>query len=247
MRLYFTLFIMLFNIHESISQWNVQVGNEFGVSKVAYTSTPLGEDIQNNRLYRTSIIGEFHVKNGLLLSINGGFGWHIVNYEYVIESDFSGEPTINSRDFKGTIQNYRVGISFGYLFNLNERSQLALKLNYNQFVVNRISIRESNYTIYSNSEYNNQPEILVEEYDPLIDTEEIGYKNKLKKENRSLSLDLSFRQQIKSFFVAPSISYSFYDMVMWSNPSLIAKANHNYLIGISLGYIFPQKSGKNEK
>lgn len=248
MNLYKIIFCFLaLNSFFVFGQWNVQLGHEYGVSKVVYHSTPQGEDDENNQLHRFKIVGEYQFNNGFIVALNSGVDWHVIDYEYNTESTISGFPSTVSRNIIGTIQNYRVGFSVGYLFNISENSKIGLNLGYDQFFVNKVLIKESNYTtnIYTGSD--SEPHISSQEFQPLINLEEIGYQNKLRKKNKNLVFSLSYRFKMANFFISPSIVYSPFSRLLWSNPAVIPKSQHIYLFGLNIGYTFPQKNNYNEK
>lgn len=223
-------------------QWNVQLGHEYGFAKVAYSSTPKGEDDENNRLHRFKIVGEYEFNSGFVVALNSGVDWHVIDYEYTTEDNISGFPSTVSRNLIGTIQNYRIGFSLGYFFNISKNSKIGLNLSYDQFFVNDVLIKESNYTRTLHDESNNQTNISIQEFKPLINLDEIGHQNKLRKENKNLVFSISYRYTINDFFISPSLIFSPFSRVLWNNPAVNPKWQNIYLFGLNLGYTFPSKN-----
>ena len=239
--------LLILNSLFSLCQWGLFLGHDLGFSKVTYhTKKPIGSIDENHKIHRFKLFGEFQFKNNIVISTNTGLDWQLINHSYTSEGHFSGLPSRQTRDIKGFIKSYRLGISLGYYFPINENNKLGVNLGYDQYFVTKFNIKQSNY-IREVFDENNDIQIFTKEFKPLINPEAIGYKNKVIRENRHIILSLRYQYEFNKFNISPSFSFFPFNNVLWRNPAVIPKFQNVFLFGVNFGYTLPQKSKNNEK
>lgn len=246
---------IVFNSHAIIAQWNIQTGYDFGVFTTDYYGSHLlNKKESSHYLHRLNAKTEYQFKNNFFLSFNSGIDYHDVqhNLQTIEGAVFDGstmEQHSNSIHHS-TLQSYRLGLSLGYRYSINNVASFLFSINYDQFFINRIKNKKSSYTVnyYSSSEV--EDNILYysgEEYRTMIDLREIGYRNKFKRANRYIIFSIGYRYQKGDFFMNPSIGFSPRNNNLVGSASVIPKQQNLFLFGINFGYTLPKKTNKNEK
>jgi hypothetical protein len=249
---YKILFLFLIYNFVSIGQFNIQAGYDYGFFK-PNLSKELEEVIKsahfyqhNSSLHRLSLVNEYILKNKLIISVNSGIGIYNIDYKSIFRSNNLGGSSENISIHSSSTQTFRLGISLGYQLELNSRSSLIFKTEYDQHFVNRISIKES----YNLTNLYDVPVNEIDFVEPSYYAKKIlptsfanrGFKNKLIKENGNLIFSLRYRYLLnQNFFACTSFSFS------PSNVGFFNQGQHMFLLGINLGYIFPLKDSKNDK
>ncbi|MGM0477911.1 MAG: hypothetical protein ACQERC_01725 [Bacteroidota bacterium] len=239
------LFILafIFTAFFSYGQWNVQTGYDFGTFTIPKTQRK-----NFNNLHRFSLIGEYIFSNEISVNINTGIDLHKIDYQAVNTI----EPTSNySKEFithnNINIQNFKFGLSMGYNFILNNNSSIKVSLNYDHYFVNRLTIKESysiinSYSVPTDEIESNEPLSKVHEFSPELDYERFGYKNTFVLSNNNVSLSIGYRYRLGSVFINSSIRFS-----PLNTGFVLFRRQNLFLIGVNLGYTFPQKDGTDEK
>ena len=239
------------SIFSSFGQWNVQTGYDLGVFTNDYYdySELLKEKEASHLLHRLNVKLEYQLKNNLLISMNSGVDFHDVKHDllFTLESIYSGtEMKQHNRSIHhSTIQNYKIGLSVGYMYSFNDFSSISFGVNYDQFFVNRVKNQKSYHIIEYYSDFETQNSKLQfrdEKYTSMIDQNEIGNGNKFKVNNRLIIFSLSYRYQIDDFFINSSAGLSFRNNNLVGTASFIPKPQNLFLFGINFGYTLPQKS-----
>lgn len=246
------LCILLLVANMSIAQLNIQTGYDFGVFITDYYGSEVLSKVDNShRIHRINGKLEYQIKKSLLIGLNTSLDIHNIRHHLenkgnnVGSSSFQKEKSIHH----SKIQSNRLGLSIGYQYLLNSTSSLYFSINYDQFIINKVNIIKSEHIVerflLSDVE-NNNPYQTRREHRSMIDLNEIGYRNKLTKDNRHIVFSLGYRYYKGNFFVSPSIS------VTTKNKSLvrtfiIPKRQNLFLFGVNFGYTFPQKNKNNEK
>ncbi|PHR43960.1 MAG: hypothetical protein COA32_15610 [Fluviicola sp.] len=251
----FALLLIIFISNISFSQWNIQAGYDFGVFTTDYhESHLLSKKEDSHHLHRINGRLEYQFKNNFLISLNTGVNIHEVRSELqsLKNTNFSGNSVVRNRTSinHSILQTYRVGLSIGYNFSFNDISSIFFTLNYDHFFINKITNKQSSFitNYYSTSDVeNDNPLYTVNEYRAMIDLDEIGYRNKFKKENSHIIFSLGYRHQIRNFFISPSLGWSpinnsFVDPIL-----VVPLPQTMFLFSLNLGYTFNKKNNKNEK
>jgi hypothetical protein len=230
----------------SLGQFTIQTGYDFGhFTRSEVKQRPL------NSLNRLNVTNEYIFNNNIIVSINTGIDFHHFNYDIHNRTTFlSGNSSIEEYNYgRINIQNYRLGFSLGYQLAISNSSSILLKGSYDQYFVNNILIKESykitsHYDVPANQIDNTNPISTIREFDPLINLDHVGFRNKFLKENRSIIFSLQYRYQFDKCFIAPSIGYS-----PWNRGSLGRSGRNILFFGFNLGYTLPfskEKTKENE-
>lgn len=239
--IFLCLLILAFN---SSAQWNILTGYDFG----SHTNAAAKQK-GFNYLHRININNEYIFIDKITFSLNSGVDFHQIDYKY--NTRMTNPSGNSSREYfyssEIDIQNFRLGFSLGYLFNINDASSIHCNFSYDQYFVNNVSIKESYiitnlYDVPSNEIDNNEPNSSSNEFFELIDLSRFGYKNRFLKENRNIIFSLGYRYRFDNFFISPSIGFS------PRNHGFILSTGQNlFLFGVNFGYTLPQKSKNDEK
>ena len=246
--------INCFNIS---SQWNTQIGysigfldNKYSKGYESYLMSLENKDI-SQLLHRLNFRLEYQLENNLSFAVNSGIDVHRVYRDlHNIRESSDSQLEIRSRHIHNSlIQNYKIGLSVGYLFQLNDVSSIGLEVQYDHFFVNQIRIKTSSQTLehYAISDSpSDKPLISSKSYVDMIDFDKVGYKNRFAWDNRYFLFKLGYRFQKKNMFFHPSIGYSYFVLQNFVRPPSVSYQNL-FLINFNIGYTLPQKSKNNEK
>lgn len=240
----------------SYGQWNVQTGYDFGFFTNNYhdQSELLEEKEASHLLHRFNLGLEYQLKNNFLFSVNSGVDIHNIKHNllFTLESIYSGTQMkqYNRSIHHSIIQNYKAGLSIGYLYSINTSSSIIIEVNYDQFFVNKINNKISSHIIEYYSDFetqNSELQLRDEKYTSMIDLNEIGYGNEFIVNNKLIIFSLNYRYQKGDFFINSSAGFSFRNNNLVKTATFIPKPQNLFLFGINLGYIFPQKDKNDEK
>lgn len=251
------VFFMLFNFLNVFGQWNTQIGYGIGFFNNKYSKeyeihlmSLENKDI-SQLIHRLNFKFEYQLKNNLLFAVNTGIDFHSVYRDlYNIQESSISQLEIHSRHIHNSlIQSYKIGLSFGYLFQINDISGIGLELQYDHFFVNQIRIKTSSYTLehYAISDNSNdKPLISSTSYADMIDFDAIDYKNRFNWNNRYFLITLGYRFRKENIFFHPSLSFSYFILRDFVSPPSVSYQNL-FLMNFSIGYTFPQKTKHDEK
>lgn len=240
------LILLLFVFKISFGQWNVQTGYDFGFFRTDYQgSEALSTEEDSHNLHRINVKLEYQFKNNFLVSLNTGANIHNVSHDLktIKNTNFDGNSVVRHRTsiHNSTLQTYRIGLSIGYNFSINNSSSVIVSVNYNQFFFNKVTNKRSlfitNYYLSSDGE-KSDPIYTENEYQDMIDLDEIGYRNKFKKENKHLVFSLGYRHQIRDFFINPTLGLSLLNNSLVKPEFIIPKRQTLFLFGLNIGYTF---------
>lgn len=235
---------LVLNFHLVSGQWNIQTGYDFGTFTI-----PVTQRKNFNKIHRVNLVGEYIFKNNILVNLNTGVDFHLIDYHSTSRiTDPSGNNSTESISTKDiNIQNFRIGLSLGYQFKINNISSIKLNLSYDQYFVNHLVINESfriknSYDVPADEIDYNEPNIQTYEFSPRLDYQRFGYRNKFVIDNRNIIFSLGYRHQMDNFFVNPSLGFS-----PLNTGFILFRRQNLFLFGINLGFTLPQKNKNNEK
>lgn len=238
-----------------LGQFNVQIGYDFGFFTTDYHGSHLlNKEDDLHRLHRLNGKLEYHFQNNLIIALDAGINVHNVRHNLlIIENAVFAGSVVEQHSISvhhSTFQAFRTGLSVGYKFDIGKTSSILFTVNYAQFFFNRVIIRQSysaiNYYLTSDVE-NMDPDYSFEKHTPMINLNEIGYRNKFKNQNKHIIFSLGYRYHHNDFFINPSLSFSPSNNSLVSPASVIPRTQSLFLFGVSVGYTFPQKNKSDEK
>lgn len=246
------LWILLFlfsciNGFSCYGQWNIQSGYDFGT----FTFTnPFNTDQGLNIVNRLNVVGEYELPNNISFSLNCGYDFQKIDYKKAKRyNHYNGTQSyedIYRQDID--IQKYRLGLSFGYSIDIKDVSSVQIKLSYDQFFVNKISINQlydvkNSYLVSSSEIDGHEPVTSTKSFSSrFFKMDRIGYKNEFLIKNRHIVLSIHYKYNFQNYFLSPSIGFS-----PWNKGIVLPDGRNLYVVGIRLGYTFPQKSKKDAR
>jgi hypothetical protein len=149
--LYLTALLLISNL--SRGQWNIQTGYDFGFFTTDYQGNHLlSKEEDSHYTHRINGRFEYQSKNNFLVSLNTGINIHDVRHDLQTRknTDFSGNSVVRHRTsiHHSTLQAYRLGLSIGYKFSINNISSIILSLNYDHFFMNKVTNKERKLLYY---------------------------------------------------------------------------------------------------
>lgn len=251
------LYCCLINCFNISSQWNTQIGygigffdNKYSKEYESFLMSLENKDI-SQLLHRLNFKFEYQLENNLLFAVNSGIDVHRVyrDLHYIWESS-DGQLENRSRYLHNSMfQNYKIGLSVGYLFQINDVSGIGLEVQYDHFFVNRIRTKTSYNMLEHHETIDNlgdTPLISSESYVDMIDFDKIGYRNRFVRNNRYFLFTLGYRFWKENIFFYPSVSYSYFVLQNFVRPPSVSYQNL-FLINFNFGYTLPQKNKNDEK
>lgn len=244
-----SVLVICYNV---FGQFNVQTGYNFGFFHTKYYVPELLSKTDNaHRINRLNLELEYQFKKKLLIGLNTGVDFNDIRHHLETKGDNVGVSSFKIAEsiHHSKIQTFRLGLSIGYQYLFKNASSLCFSVNYDQFFINSVNIIKSEYikSLSSATEAeNNAPYLTIVEHRAMIDLNEIGYRNKIKKDNRYIIFSLEYRYYWECFFVSTSMAIS----TKTTNPVRsfsLPKPQNLFLFGVNIGYTFSKNSEKDEK
>lgn len=230
-------------------QLNIQTGYDFGLLLSPKPTPPFSLDSRWENAHRFNLNSEYTFRNRILITLNTGFDVQNIDFKSrrVSENNYGGVD-INEGEIIARIQNYRIGFSVGYDIKINEKSSIIVKLSYDQYFINKITVYESTasfkrFHVPEDQINNTQPETTIETFHDSYNSESIGYPNMFRRDNNHIYLSLEYRYNFTHFNVNPFFGYSPFIKRIFP-----VSDNLNYfLFGFRLGYEIPLSKEKTKQ
>lgn len=225
------------------SQFNILTGYDYGLIQLEkITSATTDEKVKWNSVQRFNSNVEYLLPSKFLFSLDLGVDTYHKRIKYVSTQ----KNIVEKRSVNAKIITLRNQLSFGYLFNFDEKNSLVFKISSGIYSVLDIKILESTFEkkVFKDDTHEGIPLSSIIEYND---------RTYFKKESQNRSAYLSGFNLLQT-----SIEYR-YTFNDWNcnlfvgytpiQKEIIQRFNNNnlFLLGIRLGYTLPQKTKNNEK
>lgn len=237
----FVLFILSSQL--SFSQFNLQTGYDYGLIRLEKRTSPTTDDEINwNSLQRFNFNVEYVLSSKLLFSLDLG----IDTYSEKMKSVNTQENIVEKRSYDAKITTFRNQLSVGYLFEINKKNSLVLKISSGIFSIRDIKIFESSFEkkVFEDNTHEGIPVSYTIEYKDKTDFEEVyGYKRKYLSGFNLLQTSIEYRYTFNDWNCNLFLGYT------PMQKQIIQRFNNNnlFLLGIRIGYYLPSKTNSNEK
>lgn len=241
--------LLLLSSYFALGQFNIQTGYDFGVLKFPKKPTlqqsEFFREINYNIVHRINVIGEYQFNSNLIMSLNFGYDTYRTRANYFTTTNTSEICTMRGNKYDAAVNTFRLDFSFGYLLNISRNSKLVFKGSYGFFKIQNQKIFNSERTL-THIDCSDQSVIYRENY--MLDF--VSLDNIYGTSNLSLnqlSVSAEYRYRFDKYQLNIFLGFSPMNKEFTVNNGSSQK-NLLFLLGLRLGYTFPQKKIKeNEK
>ncbi|MGM0477908.1 MAG: hypothetical protein ACQERC_01710 [Bacteroidota bacterium] len=232
-----SIFLLLLCFSSSFSQFNLQAGYKLGFSDFESLS-------QGKMVHRFDILGEFKLKNNILLAVETGRHYYIIKQS-------SSEVTINSNTttyhqssfIEKRIAN-SLNLSVGYFFEINRKNAILTRLSVGMSSIPRVRTLEaySEYRTVQNSDGSLVSYYREDWWNTNI-KEMFNFPNSTVPPLNKPTLSVEYRYMLSDFFLNAVFDYSPYKpFILYANSGI----NHFFQFGFRIGYNFSKKEKSDE-
>jgi hypothetical protein len=226
------------------------MGYDFGATRLK-TNTNSSTFIINskwNTFHKSNLIIENRFKKNILFSLGVGLDYHNVYFESELLSGGDEETIITKNFHNAIVKTNRIGLSFGYLYELNAKNSFVFKFNIENFVLSGLRLLQSEqnreeYDVSSDQIDYSTPILSSTKQVDLVSYSSFGYPNKFNIANLNFSISLEYRWSFSFLMINVFTAYS------PKYETFIQKSENNsaFITGIRIGYEIPLSKEKTKQ
>lgn len=228
-------FVILSFCLNTMGQWNIQSGYDFGLIKFP-SANNLDREIHFNNLHRANLIIESILDNGLLFSAKSGFDYYNTKANFS-RTERSNNTRVTNFLYDSNVKNIRLELGIGYSLNLDDKNAIIWKAHTGIFhVLDKKTIKSEVSSESYSGEVIKDENLLAfkSEYVDLVNIRDIYGSNRYG--FHPVSLTIEYRYFFGDYFLNSLIGYSPMRRGFTINNGSFSSFNHIFMIGVQIGY-----------